>query len=98
MGHEPGSDFVLYNIIVRQFKADETLISSWTVSRRYSEFHELHRTLRRQFPDVKNIAFPKKSNPLGAVLNPLRGGFVEGRMASLEKYLRVFLFSEYADR
>jgi PX domain len=65
-------------------------VSSWTVSRRYSEFYELHRSLRRQFADVKNVGFPKKSNPLGAVLKPTRGGFVEGRMASLEKYIQVY--------
>jgi hypothetical protein len=34
------------------------------------------------------IAFPKKSNPIGAVLKT-RGGFIEGRMASLEKYMQV---------
>ena len=90
MGHEPGADFVVYNIIIRQFKADDTLVSSWTVSRRYSEFHELHRNLRRQFTDVKSIAFPKKSNPIAAaVLKPTRGGFIEGRMASLEKYIQA---------
>ena len=89
MGHELGSDFVYYNIIVRQFQADDTVVSSWTVSRRYSEFYELHRCLRRLFPEVKNIAFPKKSNPIGAVLKPTRGGFVEGRMAGLERYIQV---------
>jgi sorting nexin-25 len=80
----------VYNIIVLQFKSDDTIVSSWTVSRRYSEFYELHKNLRRQFAEVKNIAFPKKSNPIGAVLKPTRGGFVEGRMANLERYLQVF--------
>jgi sorting nexin-25 len=89
VGHEPGAEFVLYNIIVRQFKSDDTIVSSWTISRRYSEFYELHRSLRRQFTDVKQISFPKKGNPIGAVLKPTRGGFVEGRMASLEKYIQV---------
>ena len=80
----------MYNIIIRQFKSDDTLVSSWSVSRRYSEFYELHRCLRRQFTEVKSIAFPKKSNPIAAaVLKPTRGGFVEGRMASLEKYIQV---------
>ena len=74
---------------MRQFKSDDTIVSSWTVSRRYSEFYELHRSLRRIFPEVKNIAFPKKSNPIGAVLKSTRGGFVEGRMASLERYVQV---------
>ena len=64
-------------------------MSSWTVPRRYSEFYELHKTLRRQFADVKNIAFPKKSNPIGVLVKPTRGGFVESRMASLEKYMQV---------
>jgi sorting nexin-25 len=63
-------------------------VSSWSVSRRYSEFYELHKTLRRQFAEVKSVAFPKKSGAIGVVLN-MRGGFVEGRMASLEKYLQV---------
>jgi len=53
----------------------------------------LHRNLRRQFADVKNIPFPKK-NPIGGVLKPTRGGFVEGRMVSLEKYMQVYPISE----
>jgi sorting nexin-25 len=97
VGHEPGADFVLYNIVIRQFQSDDSLVSSWTVSRRYSEFYELHRSLRRQFADVKHIAFPKKSNPIGAVLKPTRGGFVEGRMASLEKYIQVDLAKSSID-
>ena len=83
----------MYNIIVRQLKSDDTIVSSWTVSRRFSEFYELHRSLRRQFVDVKQIAFPKKSNPIGAVLKPTRGGFVEGRMASLKIYIQVYQFA-----
>ena len=59
------------------------------VSRRFSEFYELHRSLRRQFADVKNTAFPKKTNPIGAVLKPTKGALVEGRMVSLERYLQV---------
>ena len=60
VGHEPGAEFVLYNIIVRQFKSDDAIVSSWTVSRRYSEFYELHRNLRRQFSDVKQIAISEE--------------------------------------
>jgi sorting nexin-25 len=97
VGHELGSDFVYYNIIVRQFQVDDTIVSSWTVSRRYSEFYELHKCLRRLFPEVKNIAFPKKSNPIGAVLKPTRGGFVEGRMAGLERYIQVRITEDISD-
>jgi sorting nexin-25 len=73
-------------------KPDDTVVSSWTVSRRYSEFFELHRSLRRQFPEVKTISFPKKSNPIGAVLKT-RVEFIEGRMVSLERYLQVSLLT-----
>ncbi len=58
--------------------------ASWAVARRYSEFHELHRRLRAQYPAVRRLDFPRRR-----VMMKLQQDFLDKRRSALEHYLRV---------
>ena len=57
---------------------------AWAVTRRYSEFHDLHKRLRARFPAVKNFEFPRRQT-----LFTLQKDFLQKRRVILEKYLKV---------
>ncbi|KAI8813997.1 hypothetical protein BJ742DRAFT_849286 [Cladochytrium replicatum] len=57
--------------------------TGWTVIRRYSEFHNLHRKLREKHPQVNDFELPGKSLGIWP-----RGKADHGRMQALEKYLQ----------
>ena len=56
------------------------------IDRRYSEFHELHRVLKKNFQFVLPSLPPKKVNNLNKKL-------IEQRRTSLEKYLQILIKS-----
>ncbi|KAJ3056478.1 Intermediate filament protein [Rhizophlyctis rosea] len=61
-------------------------MSGWTVRRRYSDFHALHRKLSQRFPVVQEFELPGKS--LG-IWPKGKKDLKYARMKSLEKYLQV---------
>lgn len=65
-------------------------MSGWTVRRRYSDFHALHKRLKEKFPFVSEFELPGKT--LGLWPRGKRGLKTE-RMKSLETYLQVSLRS-----
>lgn len=83
---DDGQEFALY-IIEVQRKANEQLsAASWAVARRYSEFHDLHQRLRRFYPAVRNLEFPRRR-----LVMKLQRDFLQKRRAALENYLRELL-------
>jgi sorting nexin-25 len=60
--------------------------ASWAVARRYSEFHDLHHRLRRRYPSVRNLEFPRRR-----VVMKLQKEFLHRRRVALEAYLQQLL-------
>ena len=58
--------------------------AAWVITRRYSEFHELHKRLRAKFPQVRSLELPRRQMVL-----KLQKDFLQKRRLGLEKYLRV---------
>ena len=58
----------------------------WTVTRRYSEFHDLNKRLRARFAAVRNLEFPTRQT-----LFTLQRDFLQRRRIVLERYLRALL-------
>jgi sorting nexin-25 len=71
-------------IEVRRRAGDSMPAAAWVITRRYSEFHELHKRLRTKFPPVRNLEFPRRQMVL-----KLQKDFLQKRRLGLEKYLRV---------
>lgn len=60
--------------------------ASWAVTRRYSEFHELHQKLRTKYASVRQLEFPRRR-----VVMKLQKDFLQKRRAALEAYLQQLL-------
>ncbi|KAK9236830.1 PXA domain-containing protein [Lipomyces kononenkoae] len=86
-GSDKGNAYALYIIEVQRFGYDGSISAAWIVARRYSEFFKLHQHLRRRFPQVNEIDFPKK----GVAMLKFQRSFIEGRKAGLEAYLQALL-------
>lgn len=55
---------------------------SWSVFRRYSEFHRLHKRLQKEYPSVRTLDFPPKKK-----IGNMNAQFVEQRRQRLQVYL-----------
>ncbi|KAF2706698.1 intermediate filament protein-like protein [Pleomassaria siparia CBS 279.74] len=83
---EDGKEYAMYVIEVRRRAGDSMPAAAWVITRRYSEFHELHKNLRTKFPPVRNLEFPRRQMVL-----KLQKDFLQKRRLGLEKYLRELL-------
>jgi sorting nexin-25 len=83
---DDGHEFALYVIEVRRKAGDSMPAAVWAVTRRYSQFHELHKRLKARFPAVRELDFPRRQ-----ALFTLQKDFVEKRRGTLERYLRSLL-------
>ncbi|EME49133.1 hypothetical protein DOTSEDRAFT_58389 [Dothistroma septosporum NZE10] len=83
---EDGHEYALYVIEVRRQAGDQMPAATWAVTRRYSQFHELHKRLKARFPNVKELDFPRRQT-----LFTLQKDFLQKRRTSLERYLRSLL-------
>ncbi|KAK3114143.1 tRNA (guanine-N(7)-)-methyltransferase (tRNA(m7G46)-methyltransferase) [Teratosphaeriaceae sp. CCFEE 6253] len=81
-----GHEYALYVIEVRKQAGDSIPAATWAVTRRYSQFHELHKRLRARFPGVKGLDFPRRQ-----ALFTLQREFIQRRRVVLERYLRALL-------
>ncbi|QIX02010.1 hypothetical protein AMS68_007527 [Peltaster fructicola] len=87
VGHESdGKEYALYVIEVRRSAGENMAAATWAVTRRYSQFHDLHKRLRARFPVVRSIDFPRRQ-----ALFTLQKDFLERRRITLEQYLRSLL-------
>ncbi|KAI4284991.1 MAG: hypothetical protein L6R38_001006 [Xanthoria sp. 2 TBL-2021] len=83
---EDGQEFALYVIEVTRKANEQMSAASWAVARRYSEFHDLHHRLRRLYPAVRELDFPRRRLVL-----KLQRDFLHKRRISLQNYLRELL-------
>ncbi|KAF2484294.1 putative intermediate filament protein [Neohortaea acidophila] len=83
---EDGHEFALYVIEIKRQAGEQMPAATWVVTRRYSQFHELHKRLRARFPSVRQLDFPKRQ-----ALFTLQKDFVQKRRVTLERYLRSLL-------
>ncbi|TKA74699.1 hypothetical protein B0A55_05092 [Friedmanniomyces simplex] len=83
---DDGHEYALYVIEVRKQAGDSMPAATWAVTRRYSQFHELHKRLRARFPTVRELDFPRRQ-----ALFTLQKDFIQKRRVILERYLRSLL-------
>lgn len=85
-GSENGKEYILYIVEVQRFLSDDPTVPSagWVVARRFSQFHHLHVYLRKRYPPVEGLKFPKKAV---LMLKFQQRQLVEMRKAALEEYL-----------
>jgi sorting nexin-25 len=83
---DDGHEFAVYIIEVKRQAGEQMPAATWTVTRRYSQFHELHKRLRARFPSVRELDFPRRQ-----ALFTLQKDFVQKRRVVLERYLRSLL-------
>ncbi|KAI1387453.1 PXA domain-containing protein [Hypoxylon trugodes] len=83
---EDGKEFALYVIEVKRDAGEKMPAATWIVTRRYSEFHELHQQLRHRYPSVRNLDFPRRR-----MVMKLQSDFLRKRRDALEYYLSQLL-------
>ena len=83
---DDGHEYALYVIEVKRQAGEQMPAATWAVTRRYSQFHELHKRLRTRFPSVRELDFPRRQ-----ALFTLQKDFVQKRRVTLERYLRSLL-------
>lgn len=83
---EDGREYAMYLIEVQRKAGDQMPAASWTVARRYSEFHDLYRKIRARYPSTRELDFPRRR-----VVMKLQREFLHKRRLALEDYLRKLL-------
>lgn len=83
---DDGREYAVYVVEVQRKAGEQMPAATWTITRRYSEFHELHQRLRVRYPSVRNLDFPRRR-----MVMKLQTDFLHKRRVALEKYLREIL-------
>ncbi|KIN02076.1 hypothetical protein OIDMADRAFT_196988 [Oidiodendron maius Zn] len=83
---EDGGEYAVYLVEVQRKAGEQMPAATWTITRRYSEFHELHQRLRMRYPSVRNLDFPRRR-----MVMKFQNDFLHKRRLALEKYLRCLL-------
>ncbi|KAG0649566.1 RNA methyltransferase [Hyphodiscus hymeniophilus] len=83
---DDGREYALYVVEVQRKAGEQMPAATWTITRRYSEFHELHQRLRIKYPSVRHMDFPRRR-----MVMKLQTDFLHKRRTALEKYLREAL-------
>ncbi|KAF4629060.1 hypothetical protein G7Y89_g9089 [Cudoniella acicularis] len=83
---DDGREYAVYVIEVQRKAGEQMPAATWTITRRYSEFHELQQRLRVKYPSVRNLDFPRRR-----MVMKLQSDFLHKRRLALEKYLREIL-------
>ncbi|KAI5370228.1 Putative Phox-associated domain, sorting nexin, RGS domain, RGS domain superfamily, RGS, subdomain 2 [Septoria linicola] len=85
---DDGHEYALYVVEIHRQAGEQMPAATWSVTRRYSQFHELHKRLKARFPAVRELDFPRRQT-----LFTLQKDFIQKRRATLEKYLRSLLLA-----
>ncbi|KAH6647693.1 PXA domain-containing protein [Truncatella angustata] len=83
---DDGKEFALYVVEVQRVAGEKMPAATWIVTRRYSEFHELHQKLRNRYPSVRDLDFPRRR-----VIMTLQSEFLRKRQQALEQYMQQLL-------
>lgn len=81
-----GREFAVYVVEVQRNAGEQMPAAAWSVTRRYSEFHELHQKLRSLYPSVRGLDFPRRR-----MVMKFQREFLHKRRIALENYLRELL-------
>lgn len=83
---DDGREYALYVVEVQRQAGDQMAAATWAITRRYSEFHELHQRLRRRYPSTRNLDFPRRR-----MVMKLQKQFLHNRRVALEAYMQQLL-------
>ncbi|KAI1632800.1 PXA domain-containing protein [Biscogniauxia mediterranea] len=83
---DDGREFALYVVEVQRNAGEKMPAAAWIVTRRYSEFLELHQRLRHRYPSVRNLDFPRRR-----MVMKFQNEFLRKRRDALERYLQELL-------
>ncbi|KAI1880707.1 hypothetical protein JX265_000947 [Neoarthrinium moseri] len=83
---DDGKEYALYVIEVQRIAGEKMPAATWVVTRRYSEFHELHQKLRNRYASVRHLDFPRRR-----MVMKLQSEFLRRRQQALEQYLQQLL-------
>ena len=83
---DDGREFALYVVEVARQAGDQMPAAIWAITRRYSEFHELHQRLRRRYPSTRGLDFPRRR-----MVMKLQKQFLHNRRVALEAYMQQLL-------
>jgi sorting nexin-25 len=83
---DDGREYAVYIVEVQRKAGEQMPAATWTITRRYSEFHELYQRLRMKYSSVRNLDFPRRR-----MVMKLQADFLHKRRMALEKYLRDLL-------
>ncbi|KXJ86311.1 putative methyltransferase-domain-containing protein [Microdochium bolleyi] len=83
---EDGKEFAVYVVEVQRRAGEQMPAATWIVTRRYSEFHDLHQRLRLRYPSVRHLDFPRRR-----MVMKLQSDFLRKRSQALEQYLKELL-------
>ncbi|WYZ35614.1 hypothetical protein EsH8_X_000261 [Colletotrichum jinshuiense] len=83
---DDGREFALYVVEVQRDAGEKMPAATWIITRRYSEFHDLHQRLRSRYPSVRNLDFPRRR-----MVMKFQSEFLRKRRTALEHYLRELL-------
>ncbi|KAI9847744.1 MAG: Intermediate filament protein [Thelocarpon superellum] len=83
---EDGREYASYVIEVQRKAGEQMPAATWTIARRYSEFHDLQQRLRSKYPSVRPLEFPRRR-----MVMKLQKDFLHKRRLALEQFLRELL-------
>ena len=81
---DDGREYASYVIEVQRNAGEQMPAATWTIARRYSEFHDLQQRLRSKYPSVRQLDFPRRR-----MVMKLQKNFLHNRRLALERFLRV---------
>lgn len=81
-----GKDYAVYMVEVQRDAGEHMPAASWHITRRYSEFLELHNKLRENYSSVRHLEFPRRR-----MVMKLQAEFLQKRKQALERYLQELL-------
>lgn len=81
-----GKEYAVYMVEVRRDAGEHMPAASWHITRRYSEFLELHNKLREHYSLVRHLEFPRRR-----MVMKMQNEFLQKRKQALEKYLQELL-------
>lgn len=85
---------VMYAVNVQCQHSGVDIVESWTTFRRFSDFHDLHMTLRNTLGSLPALLFL----PSRRALKKLDPTFLESRRRSLETYLQTLVSESFLSR
>lgn len=83
---DDGKEYAVYMVEVQRKAGEQMPAATWAITRRYSEFLELHNKLREKYASVRHLEFPRRR-----MVMKLQNEFLQKRRQALENYLQELL-------